>query len=129
MALFGLGFRVSCVDPADDWRMAQSKITQKTMDFQNSLRSRFVPLVPRATRVIPLAPQDPEITIDPKVQSVLKRLIAFEASLLQWVTASPTHGHIFFEDPLVALNRARVAVPASRLAEVHDASAEFQDHL
>jgi hypothetical protein len=123
MALFGLGFRVSCVDPADDWRMAQSKITQKTMDFQNSLRSRFVPLVPRATRVIPLAPQDPEITIDPKVQSVLKRLIAFEASLLQWVTASPTHGHIFFEDPLVALTRARVAVPASRLAQVHDASA------
>lgn len=82
MAHFGLGFRVSCEDPADNWRMAQSKFTQKTMEFQNSLRSRFVPLVPRATRVIPLAPQDPEMSIDPRVQSVLKRLFAFEASRL-----------------------------------------------
>lgn len=123
MAPFESGFRVSGGHPTDDRRIAPSRRTQKTMDFQNSLRSRFVPLVPRATRVIPLAPQDPEMTIDPKVQSVLKRLIAFEASLLQWVTASPTHGHIFFVDPLVALNRAQVAVPASRLAEVHDASA------
>jgi hypothetical protein len=113
------------------------------MNFQNSLRSRFeplapltppaqrgrfVPLVPRVTKVIPPAPQNPETNTDPRVQTLMKRLIPFEAALLQWVAASPTHGRIFFEDPLLALNRAQVALPASLLAEVREASASFRDH-
>ena len=143
MALFASGFRMNGVGPADDWRDSKSKLTQETMNFQNTLRSRFVPLaplsppaqrgrfvplVPPVTQVMPPAPQDSEMTIDPRVQTVMKRLIPFEAALLHWVAASPSHARIFFDDPLQALSKAQLALPASLLAEVREVSASFKDH-
>jgi hypothetical protein len=143
MAPFGSGFRVSGVHPADDWRIAPSKRIQDTMNPQNPLHSRFVPLAPlappaqrgrfvplepRVTKVIPPAPEASGKTLDPRIQILMKRLIPFEAVLLQWVAVSPSHGRIFFEDPLQALSKAQVALPASLLSEVRGASASFRDH-
>jgi hypothetical protein len=36
----------------------------------------------------------------------MKRPIPFESILLQWVAASPNNGRIFYEDPLLVLNKA-----------------------
>jgi hypothetical protein len=99
------------------------------MNFQNSLRSRFKPLAPLLTQVIPPAPQDSKLTVDSRVPTAMQRLIPLEASLIQRTAASPTHGLISLEDRLLALNRARVALPASLSDEARGASASFRDHF
>jgi hypothetical protein len=109
MAPFASGFRMNGVGPADDWRDSKSKLTQETMNFQNTLRSRFVPLaplsppaqrgrfvplVPRVTQVIPPAPQDSEMTIDPRLDGV--GMVQGDYS----ITGHPLHefGHLLWVD-------------------------------
>jgi hypothetical protein len=71
---------------------------------------RFLPLLPGVTKVIPPADETSETTIDPRLKTVMKRLMPFEAVLAQCVTASPNSGRILLEDPLLALSKAQVAL-------------------
>jgi hypothetical protein len=55
---------------------------------------RFLPLLPGVTKGIPPADEISETTIDPRLKTVMKRLMPFEAVLAQCVTASPNSGRI-----------------------------------